>query len=120
MSKQLRIFYAVSLVLVISLFLPQIAYAREDDSGSGPSTTMLVFSGVMLVLTIGLLYQVLTDARNRGANVILWFLIILIFGPVGLIAWLLTRPKGDLVTCAACGKRKLQDQLCPHCAAQAA
>jgi hypothetical protein len=57
------------------------------------------------------------DAKARGdANAVLWIILIFFLHWIGLVVYLIARPKGDLGTCANC-KNKLMTTLvkCPHC-----
>jgi putative Ca2+/H+ antiporter (TMEM165/GDT1 family) len=60
---------------------------------------------------------VMTDAKNRNSEnaqtvtILGWLL-----WPVGLIMHLATRPKGNLVPCPHCQKKRLEGSAtCPHC-----
>jgi ABC-type transport system involved in multi-copper enzyme maturation permease subunit len=122
-SKNLqRIVYAILLVLVVSLLLPQIAYAQDDDTGSALGAGLyLLCCGAMFIVNIAILVWVVKDAQNRGASAGAWLLIVLIFGILGLLAYLVARPQGKLVACPNCGKNKpIRDQICPHCGARVA
>jgi hypothetical protein len=47
---------------------------------------------VIVVLFIAVLFWVVGDAQARGKSGGLAFLLVLLLGPIGLIAWLLFRP----------------------------
>lgn len=60
---------------------------------------------------------VMNDAKNRNSEnaqtvtILAWLI-----WPVGLIMHLATRPKGNLVPCPHCQKKRLEGSaVCPHC-----
>jgi len=61
--------------------------------------------------------SVVADAKNRGMdNAILWMILVMLSGIIGLIIYLLTRPKGNLIACPHCGNKRMQvSAKCPHC-----
>ncbi len=77
---------------------------------------LLVWVGVF-ALWIALLVWVAKDAKNRGLdNAVLWLLLVLVTHLIGLLIYLLTRPKGNLVQCENCRNKKLEyARTCPHC-----
>lgn len=48
---------------------------------------------VIFIINILLLIWVYKDAQKRGANPVLWLIVVLIAGILGLIIWLIVRPK---------------------------
>jgi hypothetical protein len=68
-------------------------------------------------LSIALLVWVARDAKARGMDsAILWMLMVLFLGPIGLLIYLLARPQGNLIPCPNCGNKRLQASVkCPHC-----
>jgi Phospholipase_D-nuclease N-terminal len=69
------------------------------------------------VLSIALLVWVARDAKARGMDsAILWMLLVLFLGLIGLVIYLFARPQGNLVPCPNCGNKRLQSSVkCPHC-----
>ena len=57
------------------------------------------------------------DAKARGMdNSVVWMVLVMITGLLGLIIYLLSRPKGELVPCPNCGNKRMQiSAKCPHC-----
>ena len=93
----------------------------EDAAALGACATC---SGVMLLIPIGilalniyLLVWVSKDAKARGLdNAVLWMVVVLVFSLVGLLIYLLSRPKGELMACPTCGNKRLQTSArCPSC-----
>lgn len=71
---------------------------------------------VILAIQIALLVWVARDAKSRGAEVALWLIFVFFFPVIGIIVYVLARPKGDLVQCASCRNKRLQGSAkCPHC-----
>jgi len=73
----------------------------------------------ILAIQIALLVWVAKDAKARGMDgAILWMLLVLCFPLLGLILYLLTRPKGDTAPCPNCTNKRLVTSVrCPHCGA---
>ena len=69
-----------------------------------------------LVLVIVLMVWVAKDAKARGESPALWVIVQFFLGIIGLIIWLLARPKGALVICPSCQNKRLDAiKQCPHC-----
>ena len=93
----------------------------EDAAALGACATC---SGVMLLIPIGilalniyLLVWVSKDAKARGLdNAVLWMIVVLVFSLPGLLIYLLSRPKGELMACSTCGNKRLRTSAkCPSC-----
>jgi magnesium-transporting ATPase (P-type) len=71
----------------------------------------------LLALGIFLLVWVARDAKNRGVdNPVVWMVLVLITGVIGLVIYLAVRPSGNLVQFEHCPNKKLQyAKACPHC-----
>ncbi len=94
----------------------------SEDEAAGAACAlgliMMILIGVGLVATwIALLVFVVRDAKNRGTeNPVLWLILILFTHVVGLVIYFLARPAGNLVACEHCKNKKLQyARTCPHC-----
>jgi undecaprenyl pyrophosphate phosphatase UppP len=72
---------------------------------------------VCLAIWIALAFWVYRDAKSRGMdNAVLLTIVTVITGFLGLIIYLLMRPKGNLVSCPSCQKKRLEGSAkCPHC-----
>jgi hypothetical protein len=79
-------------------------------------TFTLVLLG-LFALSIALLVWVARDAKARGMDgAVLWMLLVFFTSVIGLIIYLFSRPQGTLVTCARCGNKRLAaSKTCPHC-----
>jgi amino acid transporter len=94
---------------------------RNDDASPFVACGCLGFFGLIMVgiiaLNIALLIWVARDAKSRGMdNAVVWMIIVMLTGIIGLIIYLFTRPQGNLVPCPQCGNKRLQvSAKCPHC-----
>jgi hypothetical protein len=70
-----------------------------------------------LALQIGLLVWVARDAKARGMDsAVIWMLFVFFVPVLGLLVYLFSRPKGSVVPCEGCGNKRLQASArCPHC-----
>lgn len=92
------------------------AVAGSACAGIGCFGAVVVMVGV-LVVNVLILMWVKKDAEARGMeNPLLWVIIVLFTGLIGLIIYLLVRPKGEMAVCASCGKKRMQGLAkCPSC-----
>jgi hypothetical protein len=102
-------------------FATFLLWQRGDDASPLAACGCLGFVGVVMVgilaLNIALLIWVARDAKSRGMdNSILWMVLVMLTGLIGLIIYLCVRPQGNLLACAHCGNKRLQvSAKCPHC-----
>lgn len=107
--------------LGVALLGSLTAYQRGDEAGPLAACGCLGFFGffiiALLALNIALLVWVARDAKNRGMDsAILWMILVMFTGIIGLIIYLLTRPQGNVIACPHCGNKRLQvSAKCPHC-----
>lgn len=79
---------------------------------------------IMFVVWIILAIWVYKDAEQRGENAVLWLLIVLVAGIIGLIIYLVIRPKpgeqgGSGLDRLGLGSRSSQPaRMCPKCGRQ--
>jgi hypothetical protein len=106
------------------LLLAQSAFAQEELEDAAALSACAACSGVMILipiviiaLNIALLIWVAKDAKSRGMdNAVVWMIVVLATSVIGLVIYLNSRPKGELVKCAKCGNNRLQTSArCPHC-----
>lgn len=94
---------------------------RNDDASPFVACGCLGFFGLIMVgiiaLNIALLIWVARDAKSRGMdNALVWMILVMLTGIIGLIIYLFTRPQGNLAPCPQCGNKRLQGSAkCPHC-----
>jgi len=49
-------------------------------------------------------------------NAVVWMILVMLTGIIGLIIYAFTRPQGNLVPCPQCSNKRLQvSAKCPHC-----
>src|SRR5467141_1536213 len=98
------------------------ALAQSSDAASGVAgcalcSTFLAIPLIIFVLNIALLVWVARDAKARGMdNAVLWMILVMFTSVIGLLIYVLSRPQGNLVRCPNCGNNRLQASIkCPHC-----
>jgi uncharacterized membrane protein YhaH (DUF805 family) len=71
----------------------------------------------IFVLNIALLVWVARDAKARGMDsAVIWMLLVFFTSFIGLIIYLFSRPQGNVIRSHNCGNSKLQASVrCPHC-----
>ncbi len=76
-----------------------------------------VFTLGIVAVKIFLIIWVFKDAKARGdQNAVIWIIVLLFTNIIGLIIYLCIRPAGDLSPCANCKQRRLATlPKCPHC-----
>ncbi len=114
-----------SLALVVSLVStswPAFGLQRNDDPAACAACGALgggivLFFVAMIALNIALLVWVARDAKSRGMDsAVLWMVLVMLTGFIGLLIYVFSRPQGNLVKCAHCGNGRLQASAkCPHC-----
>jgi len=113
-------------LLPIFSLVSSIALAQRYDGSSDPAAslagcgccgTFIAIPIVIFALNIALLVWVARDAKARGMDSsVLWMLLVLFTSFIGLIIYLFSRPQGNLIQCPNCRNQKLQAALkCPHC-----
>jgi uncharacterized membrane protein YhaH (DUF805 family) len=85
----------------------------------GCGLVFLLFILAMVALNIALLVWVVRDAKARGMDsAILWMLLVAFTGLLGLVIYLFSRPQGEVVQCPNCKNKRLAASVkCPHCGA---
>jgi hypothetical protein len=78
---------------------------------------LVVVPILLLILEIALLVWVARDAKARGMDsAVLWMLLVFFTSLFGLVIYLLARPQGSLIRCENCGNSRLKaSRQCPHC-----
>jgi len=83
----------------------------------------MIGGAVYLGIKIFCMVWAFKDAKARGdQNAILWPLMIFFLTPmIGMIVYLMVRPKGELIPCPSCHQTRLETLTkCPHCNADIA
>lgn len=78
---------------------------------------MIALVVATFVANIVLLVWTARDAKNRGMDgAVVWMLLVFFLGPLGLIIYIFSRPKGDMMACKQCNNKRLEASAkCPHC-----
>ena len=107
------------------LLLSGIALAQQADepnacaaaAGCGVCGSTLFVPVIIFALDIALLVWVARDAKSRGMdNAVMWMILVFFTSVIGLIIYIFSRPQGNLMKCASCGNNRLQASAkCPHC-----
>lgn len=84
--------------------------------GAGIGVILFIFVAI-IAINIAILVWVARDAKARGMDSsVLWMILVMVTGPIGLVIYLYSRPKGTLVACSHCGNKRMEASAqCPHC-----
>lgn len=118
----MRIVRLFSLTLASSA-LARAAFAgqRNDDAAGAVACagcgTFMFLMIALFALQIALLVWVARDAKSRGMDsAVVWMLFVFFVPFIGLLVYIFSRPQGAMTRCANCGNNKLQASVkCPHC-----
>ena len=117
-----RALAALPLLIAATTLLAQDATPGDDAAGAaaagiaGLGCSCLIVI-VALAIQIAIAVWVYRDAKSRGMeNAVLLTIVAVFTGILGLILYLLMRPKGNMVACPSCAKKRLEGSTkCPHC-----
>ena len=78
---------------------------------------IIIIPIVFFALNIALLVWVARDAKARGMdNAVLWMVLVMFTSVVGLLIYLFARPQGELESCSSCGNNRMKSMAkCPYC-----
>jgi hypothetical protein len=104
------------------------ARARAQNDGSpvagcaacsGCGGLLLVLWLGLIALQIALLVWVARDAKARGMDgAVLWMLLVMFVPLLGLLIYIFARPQGNMIQCPNCNNKRLAASVkCPHCGA---
>jgi hypothetical protein len=90
-------------------------YTSTPDQ-TAPFIIGLTFILIIFIVWIYVVVWVARDANKRGTSGTLWGILAFFLGLIGVLIYLIARPKGNLVLCEHCGKQKLETLTqCLHC-----
>ena len=125
-SKNLTAIAAIIILLLIGIVT--VASAQYDGSYEWAPFALggLCFAWVIIWFVIFMLIAiwVYKDAEKRGKSGVLWLIIVILLGLIGIIIWLILRPPIGGVPkqvssdrrCPNCGRVIPEDaKLCPYC-----
>ena len=119
----------LAIASVTLLLAPSILRAQYQDPGdaaggcaacgacgAGIGVIIFIFLAI-LAINIAILVWVARDAKARGMDSsVLWMILVMVTGPIGLVIYLYSRPKGQLIACPSCGNKRMEASAkCPHC-----
>jgi uncharacterized membrane protein YhaH (DUF805 family) len=125
--RPMKRLFTLALCAALPLLFPIAVIAQrtanEPDPVAGAAGCMacsfifIVLPIALFVINIIILVWVARDAKNRGMDSsVMWMILVFFTGPLGLIIYLFSRPTGGIVKCAACGNSKMEAiARCPHC-----
>ena len=120
MRKTALVCFGVVTLAVGPLFAQNNAAGAAGSAAvCGVCSTFIFIPIALIVLNIALLVWVARDAKARGMDSsVLWMLLVLFTSVIGLVIYLLSRPQGNLIQCPNCNNQRLQASVkCPHCGA---
>ena len=102
------------------------SFTSTDEFLWGPAIVIgiILLIGSVFIVQILVAIWVYKDANKRGENGVIWLLIVLVAGLVGIIIWFVIRPpiggkKSELHSdrrCPNCGRPIPMDaRICPYC-----
>lgn len=105
------------------LLINSVVFAQRDPdpcasaAGCGVCSSFIAIPIVIFVLNIALLVWVARDAKARGMdNAVMWMILVFFTSIIGLIIYIFSRPQGNLVRCNSCSNNRLEASAkCPHC-----
>ena len=115
----LRSFFTLLFMFVATTLVaqsnPDDAKAAVGCAACGGTMIFLIIGAI--VLSIALLVWVARDAKSRGMDSsVLWMLLVFFTSILGLVIYLFSRPQGNLIQCPHCRNKRLQASAkCPHC-----
>lgn len=120
--KILMITAAILLLQTLNIFAQQragddaAACAACGSCGGGIGVLLLV-PIVIFALNIALLVWVARDAKSRGMDsAVIWMVLVMFTSLIGFLIYIFSRPQGELMQCASCNNKRLQASAkCPHC-----
>ena len=110
------------LPLVTTVALAQARQPGAEDAAAcaacgGGLAAMILIPLIFFALNIALLVWVARDAKSRGMDSsVLWMVLVMFTSVIGLLIYIFSRPQGNLVQCPSCNNKRLQASAkCPHC-----
>jgi hypothetical protein len=104
-----------SLVLLLLLGLSLLTVSHnalaqsEGFFACGIAESFAYFMITVFVYYIVLLMWVAQDAKSRGMdNIVMWVLVVACLGYVGMIIYLILRPRGPITIFPSCGRKRLR------------
>ena len=117
-SKKLIKIYLLGLLILFTI--TSLASAQYETYYALWGGVFLLYLLIWFIVWILVAIWVYKDAEKRGKSEVLWLLIVILLGLIGLIIWLLVsgeEPKGPPERrCPNCGRPIPKDtRICPYC-----
>ena len=109
------------LLFATSVFAQDATPGGEEAAGAAAGLLGASCGCIILILSIviqlAIAFWVYKDAKARGMdNAVLLTVLTVFTGLIGLLVYLLMRPKGSTAPCSSCGKKRMEGTArCPHC-----
>jgi uncharacterized membrane protein YhaH (DUF805 family) len=109
--------------LSVLMFVAQPMLGQRDANpvaavgGCAFCSSILLIPVILFVLNLALLVWVARDAKSRGMDSsVLWMLLVMFTSIIGFAIYIFARPQGNVIQCSNCSNKRLQAILkCPHC-----
>jgi hypothetical protein len=105
----------------LALTVPATCMAEQSGgwtNGAAFGGTAVALLAFLIAIDIAMIW-VARDAKARGINgglLWMWMLSVFFLGPLGIVLYLLVRPRGSVYACPKCVNDRLQTLIeCPHC-----
>jgi len=101
----------VGLLMTVAFSMAASAYSDYSTAAAaGIFGIMCIVPIIWFIIAILIAIWVYKDAEKRGSSGVLWLIIVILTGIIGLIIWLVIRPPigGEKKTAAS-------DRRCPNC-----
>jgi uncharacterized membrane protein YhaH (DUF805 family) len=106
-------------LLVVSPAVWAQSQPNPDAGAAGCALcgSLLFIPIAIIVLNVALLVWVARDAKSRGMDsAVVWMILVMFTSIIGLIIYIFSRPQGNLIRCPSCNNQRLQASAkCPHC-----
>lgn len=91
--KNLRYLLLFALTLLLVALPMGFAFAQDDEGAAAGAGITLICAGIGFLINLLILVWVYRDANSRGANGCLWAVLVFFTGLIGLLLYVLLRPK---------------------------
>ncbi|MCE5248614.1 hypothetical protein LLG96_00190 [bacterium] len=109
--------FLTAIFIFLTALIPAFAESGSNPACAACGGSILFVIIAVVVINIAILVWVVKDAKARAVgSPVGWLILVLITGPLGLIIYFFSRPKGKLSPCPSCGNKRLEAMSkCPHC-----
>ena len=128
MKNSIKISFVLAGVLLMTALSTIASAVDYNYTGLNPADAGAMFGlGLAICAIVGIIWFIVwilvaiwvyKDAEKRGKSGVLWLIIVIILGLIGLIIWLVVRGEKPASTrhCPNCGREIPEDaRICPYC-----